>query len=213
MGEHYSSKGEFEIAEQFFSASPRHYWGINNEYKSKIFQNKWPLIKIKNKSLYKNHLPKLSIIIPSYNYAQFIEETVLSILNQEYENLEIIVIDGKSTDGTIKILDRYKKHFKYYVSEKDRGQTHAINKGISKATGEYITWLNADDMLFPGALYKLSEHILFNKCDLMIGGVVEFNKSGFIMYNRPLREKKDFSVTELGDIFGTWLKGILLLST
>ena len=106
---------------------------------------------------------------------------ILSILNQNYNNLELIVIDGKSTDGTAEILKKYKKHFSYYVSEKDKGQTHAINKGISKVTGEYITWINADDMLFPGALYKLSEHISFNKCDLMIGGVVEFNENGFIM--------------------------------
>lgn len=207
LGERLSLQGNIDLAETFFSASPRHYWGKNNEYKSQILGNNWPSKKINISSANNQILPKLTIIIPSYNYAQFIENTILSILNQNYDNLELIVIDGKSTDGTTRILEKYKEHFSYYVSEKDRGQTHAINKGISKATGEYITWINADDMLFPGALYKLSEHININKCDLMIGGVIEFNENGFIIYNRPLREKRDFSVNGLGDIFGTWLKG------
>lgn len=92
---------------------------------------------------------KISIVIPCYNMVDYIETTILSIINQKYANLELIIIDGCSTDGTLEILNNYKHFFSFYISEKDNGQYFAINKGLKIATGEIIAWLNADDIYFP----------------------------------------------------------------
>lgn len=95
---------------------------------------------------------KISIIIPVYNMVDYIEQTILSILNQSYPKLEIIVIDGDSKDGTLDILNKYKSYFSVLVSEKDSGQYDAINKGLKLASGEVVAWLNADDVYFPWTL-------------------------------------------------------------
>ena len=95
---------------------------------------------------------KISIIVPCYNMEKYIEETILSILNQQYSNLELIVVDGGSSDNTLSILSKYKEQISLLISEKDEGQYNAINKGFSKATGEILAWLNADDVYFPWTL-------------------------------------------------------------
>lgn len=101
--------------------------------------------------------PKISIITPSLNQGHFIEETICSVLDQRYPNLEYIIIDGSSTDNTVEVIKKYEKHLTYWVSEKDSGQSDAINKGIQKATGEIVNWLNSDDYYEPGALMKVGE--------------------------------------------------------
>ena len=107
----------------------------------------------------KNHFvlvnPKISIITPSLNQGQFIEKTIRSILSQDYPNVECIVMDGGSSDGTVQILDSYSDRLKW-VSEKDKGQTDAINKGLRLASGDIVGYLNADDLLLPGALSKVA---------------------------------------------------------
>ncbi|MGQ0603596.1 MAG: glycosyltransferase family 2 protein, partial [Anaerolineales bacterium] len=97
-------------------------------------------------------LPRLSIITPSFNQAQFLEATLRSVLDQHYPNLEYLVIDGGSTDDSVAIIQRYADRLAYWVSEKDRGQSDAINKGLARATGEIVAWLNSDDTYLPGAL-------------------------------------------------------------
>lgn len=100
-------------------------------------------------------LPKISIITPSYNQGHFIEETITSVLDQGYPNLEYIIMDGGSSDNTVEVIKKYEKHITYWVSERDKGQSDAINKGFRMATGEVINWLNSDDYYEKGALNKV----------------------------------------------------------
>ena len=106
-------------------------------------------------------LPKISIVTPSFNQGNFLEKTMLSVLNQNYPNFEYVVIDGKSTDGSQKIIKKYQKKLHYWESKSDRGQSHAINKGFSKTDGEIMFWINSDDILRPGALHLVAS--IFNK--------------------------------------------------
>lgn len=103
-------------------------------------------------------LPKLSIVIPSFNQAEFIERTILSIVEQDYPDLELILMDGGSTDGTMEIVDRYRRHFAVIRHEKDKGQADAIARGFSLCTGEIMGWLNSDDTYLPGTLRRVSEY-------------------------------------------------------
>lgn len=102
-------------------------------------------------------LPKISIITPSYNQGHYIEETITSILDQGYPNLEYIIMDGGSKDNTVEVIKKYEKHITYWASEKDKGQSDAINKGFRMATGDVINWLNSDDYYEKGALQKVGE--------------------------------------------------------
>lgn len=96
--------------------------------------------------------PRLSIITPSLDQGQFIEATLRSILDQEFDGLELLVVDGGSTDGTLDIIRRYEDRLAWWVSEPDAGQTDALNKGLARATGEVIAYLNSDDLYLPGSL-------------------------------------------------------------
>ena len=100
--------------------------------------------------------PKISIVTPSYNQGRFIEETIRSVLLQGYPHLEHIIIDGGSTDNSVEIIEKYEKWLTYWVSERDRGQSQAINRGFEKATGEIYGWLNSDDCLLRHALKNVA---------------------------------------------------------
>ena len=102
------------------------------------------------------NLPKISIVMPSYNQVEFIERSILSVLNQNYPNIELIIIDGGSTDATIDIIKKYEKSIAFWVSEKDQGQSDALNKGFKRCTGEIYGWLNSDDVYLPNVFKSVS---------------------------------------------------------
>jgi len=104
--------------------------------------------------------PKISVITPSFNQGKFLKETIDSVISQQYPDLEYIIIDGGSTDQSIDIIKSYASNLTYWISEKDNGQSQALNKGLRRATGEIVTWLNSDDTYEPGTLLKIAEHFL-----------------------------------------------------
>jgi glycosyltransferase involved in cell wall biosynthesis len=113
--------------------------------------------------------PRISIVTPNYNYGHFIEETIRSILLQGYPNLEYIIIDGESSDNSIEVVKKYERWLSFWVSEKDRGQTNAINKGIDRSTGIIFNWINSDDTLSKDSLNTVADLYIQNKFDLLIG--------------------------------------------
>jgi glycosyltransferase involved in cell wall biosynthesis len=116
------------------------------------------------------HWPRVTIVTPSYNQGQYIEETIKSVITQDYPNLEYIIIDGGSTDNSVEIIQKYDKWIKFWISEPDKGQADAINKGFQKSSGDYIGWLNSDDILYPAAIHRVIEEFLaYPDVDLIYG--------------------------------------------
>jgi hypothetical protein len=117
--------------------------------------------------------PEISIVTPSYNQGQFIEETIRSVLLQRYPNLEYVVIDGGSDDQTVEILNKYDQWIDYWVSESDAGQSHALNKGFREATGNILAYINSDDYYLDGALNRVVESLLKTNADVVAGKILE----------------------------------------
>ena len=121
-------------------------------------------------------IPKISVITPSFNQEQFIEQTILSVISQGYPRLEYIIMDGGSTDNSVEIIKKYEKHLTHWQSKKDTGQAAAINEGFSIATGEILCWLNSDDAYMPGIFRKIAQ--LFsdnNAAEIIFGNCLHFN--------------------------------------
>ena len=123
--------------------------------------------------------PRVSIITPSFNQAQYLEETMRSVLEQGYPNLEYIVVDGGSTDGSVEIIQKYADRLAWWVSEKDNGQAEAINKGFARATGEIVAWINSDDYYLPGAIAEAVRALEEQpECGMVFGDVVSIDGTG-----------------------------------
>jgi glycosyltransferase involved in cell wall biosynthesis len=127
--------------------------------------------------------PLISIITPSYNQGQFIEETILSVLNQSYKNIQYIIVDGGSNDSTMSVVNKYLDQIDIVIHERDKGQADAINKGFELAKGELVGWINSDDLLYPECVEKIVELYLENP-------------NGVIFYSRNIDR-----ITASGELF------------
>lgn len=155
---------------------------------------------------------KVTIITPSYNQGQFIEDTILSVLNQTYKNIEYIVLDACSTDQTTEILDKYKDRIFKIICEKDRGQSDAINKGFRLASGELVAWINSDDILYPDCVERIvNSYELNSKCSIYYNSKCTIidkknNTIGFIdrkIPNKNFLLKKKYEVLQPGSFYST----------
>ncbi len=126
-----------------------------------------------------SNFPRISIITPSFNQGKYIEQTILSVLEQDYPNLEYIIIDGGSSDETVEIIKKYEKHLAYWISEPDNGQSDAINKGLQRSTGDVFNWLNSDDVLEKGALHEVGKAFAENDILSFNGVCRTFNDDNF----------------------------------
>jgi glycosyltransferase involved in cell wall biosynthesis len=154
--------------------------------------------------------PKVSIITPSFNQGIFIEETILSVLNQTYKNIEYIIIDGGSTDNTMKIVDRYKDRIDIIVHERDKGQSDALNKGLKLATGELVGWINSDDILYPDCVEEIvnlaannEDGVIFysSKLDFIDNKGKMFRQIERQIFSRSFLLNKNYDVVQPGSFY------------
>jgi hypothetical protein len=156
--------------------------------------------------------PKISVVTPTFNAGDYLEQTIRSVLFQGYPNLEYIVIDGGSTDQTQAILQRYDKELTKWVSEPDKGQSNAINKGFQLATGEILAWLNGDDFYVPGSLFKVALAFEKYQSDLIVGGcqlIQGFDSQPFKLHRckLPLAKPSKLSLQDLLKLDECWQEG------
>ena len=144
-------------------------------------------------------LPKISVVTVTYNRVDYLEDTILSVINQNYPNLEYIIIDGGSTDGTLEIIKKYEKHLSYWISEKDNGMYDAIQKGFNQATGDVMAWLNSDDKYHSGSLHVVGQIFSHNQLvEWIIGMPTIYNHEGFCMKASETRRWSE-SRFQIGD--------------
>ena len=133
----------------------------------------------------KEQYPKITIITPTYGQGQYIGQTIESVLDQNYPNLEYMILDGGSRDNTVDVIKKYEKYLSYWVSEPDKGQSDAINKGLQRATGEIINWLNSDDYYEPNCLHTVAEHFSDDDTHIVCGRSNLFEEEGKVIRISP----------------------------
>lgn len=134
-------------------------------------------------------LPLVSIVTPSFNQAAFLEETIRSVLGQTYPNLEYLIVDGGSTDGSLEIIQKYANRLAWWASEKDRGQTDAINKGFARARGEILAWINSDDTYLPHAIAEAVEYLRAHpEAGMVYGDANLMDEAGQVIGRFPARQ-------------------------
>jgi len=129
-----------------------------------------------------NDLPLVSIVTPSFNQARYIEATIQSVLSQDYPRIEYLIVDGGSTDGTVEIIKKHAGRLAWWVSEPDKGQTDAINKGFGQAQGQILAWLNSDDTYEPGAVSAAVKYLLeYPQVGMVYGDCNFINEDGRVI--------------------------------
>lgn len=123
-----------------------------------------------------DNYPKISIVTPSYNQGQYLEDTIVSVLGQFYPNIEYLIYDGGSNDESVNIIKKYEAQITYWVSQKDKGQSDAINKGFSRSTGEILMWLNSDDVLLPNVLNFIAQQYIEKGDGIYFGNCIHFKE-------------------------------------
>jgi glycosyltransferase involved in cell wall biosynthesis len=151
--------------------------------------------------------PRITVVTPSFNQGRYIEETILSVRNQDYPNLEHIIMDGGSTDSTMEVVARYRDGLAHVVHERDEGQSDAINKGFALATGDLLTWLNSDDMLAPGALGAMALAFKTSGADLVAGECRVFRDGELVARHLTSCADGPLPLENLLDLDGCWLEG------
>jgi glycosyltransferase involved in cell wall biosynthesis len=139
--------------------------------------------------------PKISIVTPSFNQGQYLERTIQSVINQNYPNLEYIIIDGGSTDGSIDIIKKYEKYLTYWESKKDQGQYHAIQKGFAKSSGDLMAWINSDDIYHSRSLFTVAE--IFStlpEINWLTGNISFIDEEDRIVFSRKANRWSKFNV-------------------
>lgn len=123
--------------------------------------------------------PRITVVTPSFNQGRYLDETIRSVLDQNYPNLEYMVIDGGSTDNSVDVIRGHEARLSYWVSEKDGGQSDAINKGYRRATGDILAWLNSDDCYCPGALQRVADYFsIHGDVDAVVGDLQIIDRDG-----------------------------------
>jgi glycosyltransferase involved in cell wall biosynthesis len=168
--------------------------------------------------------PKITIVTPNFNQGAFLEKTILSVLSQNYPNLEYIIIDGGSTDDSGKIIEKYAHNLAYWISEKDKGQYDAVNKGFLKSTGDIMSYLNSDDLLSSNSLFSVAQIFTDYKQVEWLGGIAhmidEDDRSVFVgahnKWNKAKYLKKEFKYIQQEGMFWSrniWVKAGSKIST
>ena len=164
----------------------------------------WPWTENDDKSAMKPSVttwPKFSIITPSFQRADFLEKTIRSVLLQDYPDLEYIIIDGGSQDGSVELMQKYSEHLSYWVSEPDVNQADALNKGLRQCTGDIIAFINSDDFYLPGALRRAAQLLI--GIPIPVGSaVLSATKMVMAIYYSPGRSRRCLLIAQIGSTAG-----------